>query len=406
MWWYLITKYDGVLRTDALNPFRGIRIIHLMPTLKQFKDVNATALFNELSEQFAYLGGKVNRTNFHIEFPGGSTIIPMPAGNATSQRGRGMRADVVTIDEADDILISTFDSVVKPWFKEKWSFGIKVLSGTPKRGRFGLLYRSYEAGLRGHHGHKSVFGTYLDCPEIVNVESVESDRWQMPESTFKREYLCDFDSAVGLIYPMFNEERHCCEPHPGQQWDEILIGCDEGFSVAGTFVVVGVTGVAGDKTLHVLEEVYQVGETQSWWINEARKLQKKYPFAKWYYDSAGARSIEEYRRTLHINMQPADKGPGSVIAGIATVADALTIKSRGYDQHGEILRPTLYVDKSKCPMLMKEFGLYRWLLDPKRGEETKDEPDKHDDHCMDALRYAIYTHFGGIDKKRYTSGPG
>src|SRR6478735_10341327 len=37
--WIQIAKHDGQLRTNALEPFKGVRIIFLCPTLQQFKDV-------------------------------------------------------------------------------------------------------------------------------------------------------------------------------------------------------------------------------------------------------------------------------------------------------------------------------------------------------------------------------
>ena len=40
-------------------------------------------------------------------------------------------------------------------------------------------------------------------------------------------------------------------------------------------------------------------------------------------------------------------------------------------------------------MTIKEFATYAW--DPKASEKGLDKPIKENDHCMDAVRYFVYT---------------
>lgn len=47
------------------------------------------------------------------------------------------------------------------------------------------------------------------------------------------------------------------------------------------------------------------------------------------------------------------------------------------------------INKDNCPNTIAELGLYQW--DAKKGENGKEEPVKQNDHCMDALRYGIFT---------------
>jgi phage terminase large subunit len=44
----------------------------------------------------------------------------------------------------------------------------------------------------------------------------------------------------------------------------------------------------------------------------------------------------------------------------------------------------------ECKGLIKEIESYVW--DPKASEKGEDRPLKKDDHALDALRYAVYTH--------------
>jgi hypothetical protein len=131
----LVSQWEHKERWTPDGPMRGIRIVFLLPTFKQFKDVHSRAMLNELSGAFAMLGAKVDGTTYTVTFPGGSSIQVFPASEHGGQRARGIRADVVLLDEADDIDGSVFDGVVTPWFTEPWSLKIKIASGTPKRGR-------------------------------------------------------------------------------------------------------------------------------------------------------------------------------------------------------------------------------------------------------------------------------
>ncbi|MDG4916367.1 hypothetical protein, partial [Mesorhizobium sp. WSM4983] len=63
---------------------------------------------------------------------------------------RGIRCDIVTADECDDIDPSVMDGIVKPWFSEPWSLLKRLFGGTPRRGRYGLLYQKHKAGLDGN----------------------------------------------------------------------------------------------------------------------------------------------------------------------------------------------------------------------------------------------------------------
>ena len=79
--------------------------------------------------------------------PGGSVFQPFPAIAGNDKTSRGLRTDVALADECDDIEPAVFDAVARPWFSEPWSLKIRLLGGTPRRGRHGLLYKSHESGM-------------------------------------------------------------------------------------------------------------------------------------------------------------------------------------------------------------------------------------------------------------------
>ena len=60
--------------------------------------------------------------------------------------------------------------------------------------------------------------------------------------------------------------------------------------------------------------------------------------------------------------------------------------------------PRLYVDP-RCVNTIREFNLYRY---PEQGESiaAPEEPEKANDHCMDALRYAVAVWFSRASERR------
>ena len=111
---------------------------------------------------------------------------------------------------------------------------------------------------------------------------------------------------------------------------------------------------------------------------EALELQKQYPVEAWYCDPSEPGNIEKFR-VKGLNAQPANN---AVVPGIAAVHAAI---SGGMKVVG-------------CPHLLAES--YCWKQKPD-GTFQKDQPRKEDDHCADALRYAIYS---GFDQ--YKAAPG
>jgi hypothetical protein len=54
--------------------------------------------------------------------------------------------------------------------------------------------------------------------------------------------------------------------------------------------------------------------------------------------------------------------------------------------------PPRLIVHEKCAWTRKEFADYRWRPHASVEDEFTDEPVKKNDHCMDALRYGVFTH--------------
>ena len=155
------------------------------------------------------------------------------------------------------------------------------------------------------------------------------------------------------------------EPLPSLSFDETWYGGDFGYSVDPA----GVVKIYRKADEFWIEEIlYEKGLTNQ---VLAERLHAQGIKAIIYFDAAEPKSIEELRRA-GLYVQPCDKGPDSVRAGI----DFLKSK-----------RVHIVEGSSN---LYKEMGGYCWRKD--KAGNPMPEPVKFDDHLMDAARYGIFTH--------------
>lgn len=399
--WLWTARADGVSRLDLLaelgvadrltasqkkmaSQVQGVRVVFLMPTLKQYKDVHGSGIKSEVVD-WTHLDPTPNWSDWKISFPGGSWMQPFPAADHSSQRARGIRCDIVIADECDDIEPSVFDAIVRPWFSEPWSLKIRLTSGTYKRGRFGLLYKRRLAGRDPKKPrYHTIHATYADNPEIVDAEEVEDARRNTNPETFAREWECDPDSAEGIIYP-FREDFHVRLPPSDITWTEMLIGCDHGDEHPGALILIGVLGSGADATCWILDEIYERRQVESWWLEQGKKWFGAYPNHYFYGDPSMPARIRAYKNA-GARVRDCDN---SVEDGISAVADRMFVRTG--DNGDEFAK--LYIHP-KCVNTIREFGLYRRKKDPRNAEAFLEDIDKRNDDAMDAIRYPIFNRFG------------
>jgi hypothetical protein len=441
IWYALVAQYVFKRRTEALEPFRGVRITSLAPTLKQWKEINWGGIEEELSPsgKWGFLRGKLDRQMGHIRFPGGSIVRPFPATEYNARTARGMRTDVLDGDEIDDIDAGVYDGVAVPWLSEPWSLAIQLLSGTPTRGRHGLWYRSLQSGKLGEAirtggisqdealahqsgaailsvleqlpdeewppqlprdpaeatiallgGFFAFHATYKDAPETVSPIAVARAKATTPEATFKREWLADPDAGEGLVYP-FDESFHVKEP-PASGLSEYIVGVDWGMQDPAVLLLGAVQGHGEDACLWLLDEWYEPGVANHIWNERA----KAWNFASFWPDPSRPDRIADFR---HLGLRVGELETGrlnDIHAGIARVADLLFIRQL---ESGERYS-RLYISP-KCKNTIREFGLYARKKLPD-GTFDEDPADKHN-HAMDALRYMCMGRFGKAPNYRSTA---
>jgi phage terminase large subunit len=376
----------------------------LMPTLLQAKKVHGHLMIDELAGEWSFLGGKVNRSEWRVTFPGGSWIQFVSAEQREAVRG--IRCDAVFVDECDDVDIEYYESIVFPLFSEPHSLAIELFSGTPTRGRYGLLWKRHKMALDGVPNSYTRHATFKDAPKAVDVARISEQVKNMDPALVAREWLCDFDAAEGLVYPMFSEGVHVLEPHERTAWNEILVGVDHGYEDPGVYLVIGVSGSGRDASCFVLEEVYRNHEVESYWVAQAKQLKQRYQRyndrMKWYADPSQPARIETLRRDVGINIVGAEN---EIEDGVSAVANKLFTRKRELANDRIDTFTHLYVSP-KCKNLIREFGLYRRKRDASNKDRILEDIQDKDNHAMDALRYAIFSRFGLPPAVKIVEGTG
>jgi phage terminase large subunit len=219
------------------------------------------------------------------------------------------------------------------------------------------------------------FGPIPNPDAFVHHSTVEDN----PIAEIRAEYVKTLDALKGQDEALWKISRlglwasrsgqifgWDVQPLPQLSFDEIWYGGDFGYSVDEAAVV----KIHRKADEFWLEEVlYQKGLT-----NQALAAEMKTRGINGqmtYFDAAEPKSIEELRQA-GIVVQPCDKGPDSVRAGI----DFLKSKK-------------IHIVEGSSN-LYKEMTGYCWRKD--KGGNPLPEPVKFDDHLMDAARYGIYTH--------------
>lgn len=151
------------------------------------------------------------------------------------------------------------------------------------------------------------------------------------------------------------------------KWDEVFYGGDFGYTIDPA-VCVRIYRKADE--FWVEELIYQTGLINRR-LGEMMKAEGVGRYDQVYFDSSEPKSIDELC-LLDLNVLPAEKGPDSVRAGL------------------DFLRSKKIHIINGSMNIVREASVYSWKKN-KQGT-TLPEPNKFDDHAMDAIRYGIFTH--------------
>jgi len=191
----------------------------------------------------------------------------------------------------------------------------------------------------------------------------------------RQELLGEFVAFEGLVYEEFDREVHTA-PAP-DAFVRVVAGVDWGYTNPAVIVVIGIDG---DGRAYVVEEYYERRQRIANVVTAAKHLAAKWGVESFLCDPSEPANIAELANA-NLAAQGADN---AVTEGIQRVKARLADAGDGQRR--------LYVAPS-CVNVLAEFESYCWK--EQRGGELKDEPEKTNDHAMDALRYAVQHLDGG-----------
>lgn len=185
-------------------------------------------------------------------------------------------------------------------------------------------------------------------------------------------------AAQGLVYPMFDAQRHVRLP-PGDKPEECYLSCDYG--TVNPFSL-GLWGKYSESWYR-LDEYYHSGRdtgiqlTDEEYYKELCTLAGGRKIEALIIDPSAASFIQTVRRHGEYRVIKADN---DVLPGINRVTQAL--------KNGEI-----YLSPN-CRDSIREFSVYRW-----DDSIKKDAVKKEYDHAMDDIRYFVSTVIGRKEEK-------
>ncbi|WP_137288638.1 PBSX family phage terminase large subunit [Natronorubrum halophilum] len=332
----------------------------ILPTMRDFG----------LLEVCDYVGPGGEEPGVHT--PSGSRIILQTASNERKiRRLRGPNLAWAGIDEPASIAERAYE--VLSGRLRVGNYRNLFVTGTPRG--FNWVYdRFYEDDADVLHDDvyevresdrvRGVFGV----PSWLNphnpddyIDRLEDD---YSGSYYEQEVEGSFTQFDGLVYPWFDRSDHIIDAGDlPDSWDETVYGVDWGFSSHAGIIAIR---VHGDRW-YVAEERKSRRMGNDDIAAELESMEEDHGSGPVYCDSAEPKSIAELEKA-GFDARKSDK---SVEEGIKTVAAK---------------RDELRV-ADVCQETINEFNAYQY-----KDGSASEKPVKENDHIMDALRYAIFTH--------------
>lgn len=193
---------------------------------------------------------------------------------------------------------------------------------------------------------------------------------------FKRYILGLWVVAEGIIYSMFDKEKHVCDATEFS-YKEYYISCDYGTQNATVF---GLWGKTTDGKHVLIKEYYYSGrdkgiqKTDTQYADDLEKFIGDYKVKRIIVDPSAASFIAELRKRGY----RVQKAKNDVLDGIRLTASFM-------------VQDKLLIDED-CVETLKEIASYSWDSDSSKTGE--DKPVKEYDHSMDQMRYYFFTVVG------------
>lgn len=314
----------------------------------------------------------------------GRTVHLIGASDARAEaRIRGATISLAYLDEAT-LVPETFWVMMLSRLRTPESRMLATTNPASQRHwlKTGYIDRATEVGMRTWHF------TLEDNP-YLSAEFVARLKRQYVGLWYKRYILGRWISAEGVVFDMFDPERHVVDVLPVmKRW----IGCGVDHGTVNPFAAI-VLGLGIDRKLYAVAEWYWDSRARQRQLSDVQysaKLREffgsvRHPGSQLY----GIRperlvvdpSAANFIRQIHNDRQLFDGGV-NVMGADNAVLDGIRLVS------SLLSSDRLYVHAS-CKNLIDQKTSYSW--DPAAAARGEDKPKKENDHAVDSERYVCAT---------------
>jgi PBSX family phage terminase large subunit len=355
-----VCNYEAFIHAMTYPGITGIIARKNLTTLRRTTMKN---FFSEiLDDKSMDLVSEYSRSQNYLKFKNNSIIYFMDLENIG--KIHGIEAGFIYVDEAAEITEDIFYSLIgrlrqKNTPRKMW---LSTNPSTPFHWLFKMFY------LRKSEG--------FFCINTTTSENtfLPTDYIDTLNATYKginaKRYLDGlWLQDDGLVYNEFIQSKHLysISTNNKKNFARYIGGVDWGYINPSVFILIGVTK---DESYYVIDEIYKTRTLTSDFISLIKEKIKEKHLDAIYCDPSNPEGIN-LLKACGFN---ACKAANSINNGIQSVKSLLT------DTDADA-SPRLKIS-DKCTSLIREFSLYTF-------SKNKDEPLKENDHCLDALRYAL-----------------
>lgn len=341
------------------------------PTTTMIKDVILPLMRDAgLMERWEYKSMHTDEPGIHT--PDGSRALILSADNRkTTERLAGLNLSWFWLDEASRVDERAFEILTQRIRVGEYQNGF--VTTTPMGQNY--LYDFFvdqQDGIEYQHGDADVHEhgsgdrlALLRVPTWANPfagEAYKRDMQAKEGQVYDREVLGRFVDYEGLVYPWFDYETHVRQALD-HNIRRMLYGVDWGYNNPAAIVAIAET--TRDE-YWVLDTFYASNQDRNDMVQAARALQNEHREGRFYCDSEEPASIETFQRA-GLDAVGADKDVLPGIQFVSAQRDRLRVLEH-------------------CESIRNEFNQYRY-----DDDSDSEKPVKVNDHCLDALRYALFT---------------
>lgn len=228
---------------------------------------------------------------------------------------------------------------------------------------------------------------YRDAPvSWLGQDLIESAKAmeRMDPKMYRWTWLGESVGVDELIYYMFSD-RHRVKPEQGRLFERTYIGGDYGQQNATTYQAFGLDHYR--KKFTGLDEYYHSGRDSGKQRSPSEYAQDLVAFMNGLYERCGSKIFYIFLDPSAAGLQEEVRRATRNLDYRVIVRDAENDVALGISRTQKVLTFGIMTVSPRQKMAVEEFGLYEY--DKKSIEKGKEVPIKEEDHCMDAIRYAV-----------------